>query len=147
MWSHYSDGHKGMVIGFDLSKLNLGAIDPVSYVPRRVEYNPPWETTDHRMKAITMKAIITSKSDLWKYEREYRVLLKLADLKQRTLDDGRIGYFRAIPAASIVKVILGFRCSFAQRIRDALTNSGITASLQRAKPDPNEFAIILEDEV
>ena len=63
------------------------------------------------------------------------------------LKNGAIGYFRAFPPASIVKVILGFRCSFAQRIRDVLTNRGITASLQRAKPDLNEFAVILEDEV
>ncbi len=41
MWPHYSDGHTGMVIGFDPSKLNLGPIDPVSYVPRRVEHNAP----------------------------------------------------------------------------------------------------------
>jgi hypothetical protein len=148
MWSHYSDGHKGIVIGFDPSKLNLGPIEPVSYVPRRVELDPPWRTTDRdRTKAIRMKAIITSKSDLWKYEREYRVMLKLAGLKKRTLKNGAIGYFHVFPPASIVKVILGFRCSFAQRIRDALTTSGITASLHRAKPHPNEFAVILEDEV
>jgi Protein of unknown function (DUF2971) len=143
MWSHYSDGHKGIVIGFDPSKLNLGAIDPVNYVPRRVELNPPWQISDRGK----MKAIITSKSDLWEYEREYRAMLILPSLKKRTLKNGAIGYFRAFPPASIVKVILGFRCSFAQRIRDALTNRGITASLQRAKPDPNEFAVILEDEV
>jgi len=89
MWSHYSDGHKGIVIGFDPSKLNLGPIDPVSYVPRRVELNPPFQISDHDR----MMAIITSKSDLWKYEREYRVVLKLADLKKRTLKNGAIGYF------------------------------------------------------
>jgi hypothetical protein len=143
MWSHYSDGHKGIVIGFDPSKLNLGAIDPVSYVSRRVELNPPWQTTGHDR----MKAIITSKSDLWKYEGEYRVMLKLAGLKKRTLKNGAIGYFHAFSPASIVKIIFGFRCSFAQRIRDTLTKRGITASLHRAKPDPNEFAVILEDEV
>lgn len=143
MWSHYSDGHKGIVIGFDPSKLNLGAIDPVSYVPRRVEHNTPWQTTDRDR----MKAIITSKSDLWKYEREHRVMLKLAGLKKRTLENGAIGYFHAFRPEAIVKVILGFRCSFAQRIRDPLTNRGITVSLQRAKPDPNEFAVILEHEV
>jgi hypothetical protein len=74
-------------------------------------------------------------------------MLILAGLKKRTLKNGAIGYFRAFPPASIVKVILGFRCAFAQRIRDALTNRGITVSLQRAKPNPNEFAVILEDEV
>jgi hypothetical protein len=143
MWSHYSDGHKGIVIGFDPSKLNLRAIDPVSYVPRRVELNPPLQIEDHGK----WKAIIMSKSDLWEYEREYRAMLILPGLKKRTLKNGAIGYFRAFPPASIVKVILGFRCSFGQRIRDALTNRGIKASLQRAKPDPNEFAVILEDEV
>jgi hypothetical protein len=143
MWSHYSDGHKGIVIGFDPSKLNLRAIDPVSYMPRRVELNPPFQIEDRGK----MKAIIMSKSDLWKYEREYRVMLILADLKKRTLKNGAIGYFRAFPPASIVKVILGFRCSFAQRIRDALTKKGIMVSLQRAKPDPKKFAVILEEEV
>lgn len=142
MWSHYSDGHTGIVIGFDASKLNLGAIDHVSYVPRRIEHNAPWHTTDRDR----MKAIITSKSDLWEYEGEYRVMLKLDGLKKRPLENGAIGYFRAFPPASIVKVILGFRCSFAQRIRDALTSRGITVSLQRAKPDPTEFAVLLEDE-
>jgi hypothetical protein len=143
MWSHYSDGHKGIVIGFDPSKLNLGAIDPVSYVPRRVELNPSLQTMDRDQ----MKAIITSKSDLWKYEGEYRVMLKLAGLKKRTLKNGTIGYFHAFPPASIIKVILGFRCSFAQRIRAALTKKGSRPALQCAKPDPNEFAVILEDEL
>ncbi len=143
MWSHYSDGHKGIVIGFDASKLNLGSIDPVDYVPQRIEHNPPWQTTD----LDRMKAIITSKSDLWKYEGESRVMLKLADLKQHVLANGKTGYFCAIPPASIVKIILGFRCSLAEKMRHALARNRITALLQRAKPHPTEFAVILEDEV
>lgn len=143
MWSHYSDGHTGMVIGFDASKLNLGSIDRVNYVLQRIEHNFPWQPTSPDQ----MKAVITSKSDLWRYEGESRVILKLAGLRPQVLDNGKIGYFRAIPPAAIVKIILGFRCSFAERIRQALARNKITASLQRAKPHPTEFAVILEDEV
>jgi hypothetical protein len=142
MWSHYSEGHKGMVIGFDSQELDLPSIDPVDYVSHRTEHNPPWTSTDRER----MKAIITSKSKLWGYEGELRAMLKLERLQKRPLSDGSVVYFHTIRAPAIVDVIFGFRSLFAQRARAAVEKNAIACSIRRAKPHPTEFAVVIDDE-
>jgi hypothetical protein len=143
MWSHYSEGHKGVVIGFDVSRLNLGVlIEPVTYVKQRIEITPPWRLVDRNL----MRAMITSKSDMWAYEREHRAMLNLKQLTERPLGNGRIGHFVEIPPTSIVEVIFGFRSTTVKRMHDAFRKYGIRPALKHAKPHPTDFGLLLEDE-
>lgn len=63
MWSHYSNGHKGIAIGV--------RIDENAFIVRDIEYLPNlryYENTNY-LDAIT---ILSSKINLWGYEQEVR---------------------------------------------------------------------------
>lgn len=74
MWSHYGDSHKGMCLVFDVPKIN-GETPPgiyeVIYVDHfklpiiELNYN------DNTLNEEVLK-IVTTKSNDWKYEKEYR---------------------------------------------------------------------------
>ena len=68
MWSHYADGHRGVVVGIKLSDPTHKAI-PMQYVPElsRPSGDNPVE------RAI---ALLQQKHEFWQYEDEYRVILR-----------------------------------------------------------------------
>jgi hypothetical protein len=75
IWSHYSDSHKGICLGFDLRKLYLNF---KIYFPAliKVKYTNKLERVDYF--ADKKKAIINwfrIKSDCWEYEKEVRIVL------------------------------------------------------------------------
>lgn len=88
MWSHYSDSHKGICLGFDLRKLYLNF---KKYHPAliKVKYTSKFERIDYYTEK--MKAIINwfrIKSDCWDYEKEIRIVLtnlKMDSTKQITI--------------------------------------------------------------
>ncbi|NQY21454.1 MAG: DUF2971 domain-containing protein [Campylobacteraceae bacterium] len=70
MWSHYSSSAKGFCLEFDCSHNNFGKILPVKYVK-----NPP--TVDFKRifsmdRMYFLKTLLCTKSDHWKYEKEWR---------------------------------------------------------------------------
>lgn len=77
MWSHYTDSHKGFVVGFDLSNL------AEKYHLTKVTYDNKLPDLDTKLFAEFMckntesvKDFIRDysiKSDIWKYEREWRL--------------------------------------------------------------------------
>ncbi|MFA5293767.1 MAG: DUF2971 domain-containing protein [Phycisphaerae bacterium] len=77
MWSHYTDSHQGICIGFDYNKLLFGfnnnpcIPDNVKYPPAN-EYN--WNPFTNNEKEITDKIFFT-KASCWEYEQEWRVVL------------------------------------------------------------------------
>ena len=85
MWSHYSDSHRGICLGFDLQKLYQNF---KKYYPAliKVKYTDQLERIDYFIEK--KKAIINwfrIKSDCWNYEKEVRIVLtniKLDSTKQ-----------------------------------------------------------------
>jgi hypothetical protein len=136
MWSHYADGHKGMVIGFRTDLLPRRRA--VRYQARRVEYNLAQFITPRMDYA---KCLVTTKGMMWKYERERRIIVKLDGLERRLLRDGTLGYFFDIPRESIAEVILGYRCtedtSFA--VKSALLVHAINIRAKCARPHSAKF--------
>lgn len=68
MWSHYSEGHQGVVIGVE--------INPAEYEVRPIEYDGPhWVGLNnfHNGAAID---VLTHKLDVWQYEAEERVFTR-----------------------------------------------------------------------
>lgn len=107
LWSHYGGGHTGFCIGFEESELKLDGVfisDEVEYFstpPHRQIFLDlaselgdlvhPWDsafksddkaTDDFYSKQISrmMRANLLIKSDLWRYEREYRLIRDEAGL-------------------------------------------------------------------
>lgn len=70
MWSHYSNSHKGFVVGFDKKKLFDATEAGFGVVDYKVDI-PTYDIFDDLMdKAITQ---ILTKAQFWNYEDEYRL--------------------------------------------------------------------------
>lgn len=97
MWSHYADSHKGICIEFDIKRGGFfyNNLLPVQY---KRTY-PKFELSDYHMEDDMMftmhQRAICTKSFLWKYEKEWRVIV----------DDG-FG-FKEFDKNDVTKVIFG----------------------------------------
>jgi hypothetical protein len=65
MWSHYASEHKGLVVGFDTS----------NYFFRQDLYKVTYK--NQRIGDITDKELLTTKSNDWMYEKEFRLIRRL----------------------------------------------------------------------
>lgn len=67
MWSHYTDCHQGICIGFRTLYLLL---DPNLVTLKKVNYVRQFP----KFKKVETSPILTTKSVIWKYENEYRLI-------------------------------------------------------------------------
>ena len=79
MWGHYADKHRGCVIGFDTEKLSsqVGTPLPVKYPEDNRRVPMPAKRNDALQRAT--EAMMTKPRE-WKYEEEWRIISKIADL-------------------------------------------------------------------
>jgi hypothetical protein len=154
MWSHYADGHKGVVIGFDSDhpffQIPPG-FRPVEYSKDQSDERFHWDFSlnpgDEGYDAMSETFVVT-KSRHWCYEDEKRMLIELKGLKRRKLKNGVLGYFVDIPADLIDEVILGYRCQpeTEQNLRESIKLHGLPSHglILRAEPHPTRFALSFE---
>jgi hypothetical protein len=71
MWSHYANGHRGIVIGFE--------IDESEYIIEKVNYKGLASFHILPYKFDDLKSIFLNKLKEWKYEEEYRIITKKQD--------------------------------------------------------------------
>ena len=69
MWSHYADCHKGICIEFDGANEFMAGAQEVQYAPERKAINPYRDD-----KATSLEKALLTKSDHWKYEKEWRLI-------------------------------------------------------------------------
>ena len=111
MWSHYANGHKGIVVGFNSDHRFFKEsvrIRPVDYPPGDERF--VWDITlnrgDEGYDAMADTFALT-KSHHWKYEGELRALLPLDGL-ERQKDDARTLTFafsqHALPHCDFARV-------------------------------------------
>lgn len=72
LWAHYSNNHKGLVLGFDV------LVDPEFFMwPLNVSYQDTYKAINYfRDGDEAINKIISTKSTHWAYEEEFRVLKK-----------------------------------------------------------------------
>ncbi len=117
MWAHYTDKHKGAVIGINFDKIfrNIGIkMLRVDYDKQRPKVNvleEPEESVSNKSVEITL----TTKSDAWRYEKEFRTIFLdtyLRDLEQQGLAHlrdfkGKKTWFLQLNPESIREIIFG----------------------------------------
>lgn len=86
MWAHYTDSHKGFCVGFDkfiLFETIFATLTPVIY-GKELPTIPLLEDDPH---ASSLIRILATKSEDWKYEDEYRIILQGGARKTFILPD------------------------------------------------------------
>gem|GEM_PF-1233463 len=151
MWGHYADKHRGIVIGFDQEWEMFcrgRGLGPVEYSRERLVWDPsckPGSSAERNYVARMIKI----KNYEWSYEAELREVFQLSGLNQRSLKDGRIGYFLSIPSSVILTVILGALCpaDTEVEVRSVLRDGHLPRlwPLKRAKLHESQFAMNIED--
>jgi len=124
MLAHYADNHRGMVIGFDISKIKDFVSSKFCYIPAQYgsviytdtmptfiaqdESTDNWETCSYeiRQRALLHKDIA------WSMEEEVRVAVNLRDYEKSfeviKIDDRPL-YLYKLPKDSICEVYIGCR--------------------------------------
>ena len=114
LWSHYTDGHKGMVLEFDTSHeyfKQFSKFQQVTYDDKRVPIDLTSLPPDSELEDEVRQVIFT-KNTCWRYENEWRALFSLEECVQKPDERGKQKalYFTDIPFDLINNVYLGFRC-------------------------------------
>jgi hypothetical protein len=108
MWSHYSDSHKGVVIGIEANDESFQSsnIGKVGYFKHRVSIDPRAEAGSLKWSQQLYK-IIFSKSSEWKYEAEHRMIFHQKSLISGKLEGDRSAFFVRLNKSAIRSVIFG----------------------------------------
>jgi hypothetical protein len=141
MWAHYSENHTGFCIGFDTLKLKaffdvaFGRgiplfLEPVRYCDGYPALNP-YTMSDEQL----MLSKLLSKSRVWEYEQEYRVLC--ADHPDFQL---------RFPLATMRSITLGTRCDEENRNRviSILQAEKRIVTLERVIPAMDQYGLQFE---
>ena len=85
MWSHYSEGHRGVAIGVEVNESR--------YQVEPIQYDGLHKLGIHNMHPDAAIDILSHKLDVWRYEEEVRVFLKgnktTIDIKVKEILFGR----------------------------------------------------------
>jgi len=134
MWSHYSNSHKGICIGFNVNELKslIGGGCGIFSMYYKNEL-PYFDLYEDDMKYL--KKLLCSKSSVWTYEQEYRII--------------RFGFARKIlkiTPKAISEVIFGLMMDHKTKmeILELIKNNFPDTKVFEAKRNTNLFAIDIE---
>ena len=128
MWCHYANGHKGFLIEFNIPdkiKPTLQLTEDTNLKLHKVRYVKDYMVNIDRLSQgrdtipfhRIRDAMFIRKTKLWKYEREYRAVRKLADcdtyqpLAERTSHRDKKLYCFPLSLSCIANVIFGVNTS------------------------------------
>ena len=125
LWSHYSDNHKGICLGFDV--LGITDINKVDYLDKRIElpdFLIEFGESDKNKKEFKInkenqKKLESFMGDLmrfkyknWEYENEYRAFPSIndPDIDEISYSDDKILFFKKFSEELVLKeVIIGVK--------------------------------------
>jgi hypothetical protein len=151
MWSHYASNHEGFVVEFDVHNPffsqnkfqdNLGFLREAIYLDKRPRSS---------LRDANIDDFYFSKSKIWSYENECRMLLPLDEANKDIEDDlGRHIHLFLIPVESITGVIFGVRSSddVKGRVEEYLQKRNLDhIKIKQAEMDDDNYLINIVDVV
>jgi hypothetical protein len=117
LWSHYANKHKGVALGFDV---DASLIKKVEYHPARLKIKMSKSATS--ITPELADALIYTKFESWRYEREWRLL---CDLSAATKEAG-LCFVPLSKQLKLVEVILGSLCDLDLKTMRELVNGKYT---------------------
>ena len=133
MWSHYTDRHQGIVIGFNPQQLSPPFYH-VDYSNDRVKelfYND-------EVNQENVRKLILVKYEHWKYEKEWRAMYELKSLEK----EGE-RYLLKFPVGAVKEVIIGAEASpkMRKKIARLVKDNYPEAKIKQAELSKNMFAL------
>ena len=155
MWSHYSNSHRGICIGFetiiDQNSLCIKTDDPtlnnhdnpayhktipIDKVEYKINYPEPYDflTSNHHY----LYKFFKTKSIDWQYERERRITMPYHDIKKRLIKYDK---------SALKEVILGCKTNdeFKQQVISLINNEysskGYTVDIYQSGIDRNDYRL------
>jgi len=119
-WTHYSDGHRGICLGFDVPDELL---KNVRYQKRRPALDMHAIESGGANGIKEFEKLLTVKYDHWRYEQEVRNFIPLREARL----DSNAYFIPFSPILMLREVIVGYRCE--------LTRATLTKQLGRTKRD------------
>jgi hypothetical protein len=119
MWSHYSDSHKGIVLGFEIEKKLENQHSNVKYRSKIKINSKTFEELNTEIEHHSINELLYIKSKDWKYEKELRFVF---DLKDCTLKHimGDIKFFINFEEEGLILKEVIFGCRFNSNIEDKI---------------------------
>lgn len=127
MWAHYASEHMGVCIRFDTQQWPFNLAWKVDYATEYPIINGAIDSGDE-----TLKKSVLTKALCWKYEAEWRLIMRTLDPEERrrlagrsdqiaqwTLAEWRPGIYQ-IPTTAIREVIFGLRVPSEEKERIAV---------------------------
>ena len=146
MWSHYAQNHQGFVLEFRIPV--KGTVADISYatdrlLPFPVIYQPhrPVVILSQHNKEKLLHKILLTKSDLWRYEEEERVISedRVAGIYPYRRDEILCSVIAGMRMAKENKDVLVAECA-------KLQSSNIPSlRLYQAEPSKRQFALLVPD--
>jgi Protein of unknown function (DUF2971) len=153
MWSHYTDSHKGFVVGFDSEdpffKAGYGktrdGLRKVHYSKKRIRIPlTRYKSYDDPNFIRSYSAFFFTKSSDWKYEKEVRLLAhpNTATLTI-ALNDEKHLYLYDFPPICVREIIFGYRMSdeLKQSIHEVVKQKYLYANLYQTRLDEKQFKL------
>lgn len=136
MWSHYADRHKGICLGFEVSKAHF---HEVKYAVERPSINVKDLVAKGQLDPSLVMTLLSTKFEHWKYEKEFRAYLHLEDEP----DSDGLYYAKFSDDLKLAQVIAG-GCSDDSRAELARALGALSKEVEvfKALPAFKEFKVV-----
>jgi hypothetical protein len=136
MWSHYAEKHRGVVLGFDTTKMGVADkyLAPVDYKSTRVRLTATIDPK-HEGNLKAWENLVRRKHIDWKYEEEVRIIGYLNDKNEKG------EYPIPFLPSSLDEVYFGWKCENEANFINLLMKQGFQSQVYKMKPHPNDFSL------
>ena len=141
MWAHYANNHHGMCVEYDLMEINKQlnyTPVPIIYSNDRVCFNVLDPATAGNDSVALFLRSITSKSEEWSYEREWRIIRDEAACGDRW-DSKKKGALLDMIRPSSITLGCAVEEEFEKSVRDFCEESKIT--LYKMQKDKSQYKL------
>ncbi len=136
LWSHYADKHRGMCLGFEIPHESLRR---VTYANRRFKLQRDPLKASGAPDQDSVEKLLVTKYSHWRYEREWRMLVSLAESKS---EDGRF-FLRFNAQVRLTTVIMGALSPVSRAdVTQALGDLGSEVELMKARLAFRTFRVV-----
>ena len=146
MWGHYTDNHQGFVIGFDSDhpffSMRRSEKDEFGFL-RKVKYQ--MERPQIVLSDTSATPWFETKSDVWAYEKEWRIVRVLSDVTCRIDLSPFPACLFEFPSDAVLEVIIGMRfpSMLLSKLRSIIARFP-KATLLKASEHPRDYKLSID---